>query len=273
MRRLVPTFVLFTMGLAIPACSLGFIGSRAALVPARAVVGEAAVARAGAVTGAGARVGAGTTRGTMTGAAARATEPRIIAATRSGGLPALLDELALRRPVLDAAGRVVVDRTAVAVIDKAGTIRIASTGEIVGRIAGTRIVATRSAGSAGTEIGEIVGGRISPGMTVEVTAVRTGWYRVILRPPSSGGALAAAAALVTAQDESVEGVERVERVGPSTAAGPDLQAVVRAADAAGERRFRAGLRQGSSPGSDRPASHNHEIAELRASIEEYLQND
>lgn len=285
MRRNVTLVVL--LSLVLSACVMGARGAMS--VAMRPAIGEASavsLSRVTAVEAGFARGAATAGRATVTrtaGAGALTAEARVTAAARSGQLSAFLDELALTRPVVDAAGRVTVGRTAVAVIDELGTIR-ATSGEVLGRIAGSRIVAARSATGAGTEIGEIVGRSLAPNMRLDVTVVRSGWYRVALRPHTGNGALTALAAVAAAHQDSSEtpvttapsrpsGNRAVRSASAPAPARSDLDQLVRAANEAGDRRFRAGIRD-SSPAVSRGApAQPTEVTDLHAAIESHLRND
>jgi hypothetical protein len=212
--------------------------------------------------------GAGSLTASRTAAAAHVSgvaSARMLAATRARGLGGLLDEFAVTRPVVDVTGRIAIGRSTVAVIDNAGAIRLASTGEMLGRIDGTLLYAARSSTAAGTAIGEVLGSASSGRTLLAVTRVRTGWYRVTLRPiPEAGGGLAVGAAglgLVAAADDEVAPQRNV----------PDYGAVTRAADAAAERRVRAGIRERST--RSRVPSTDSSLTKLRADIERVLRHD
>ena len=150
---------------------------------AGAAAGVAEVAGVGRLA-AGSRVA---TIGRSAGALAM-TEASLAAVARGSGLPAVLEELSVARPMLNASGHIIVNGRTVLLASESGFIRIPSTREVIGRFRNGQIFAPDSHGVFRTQIGDLrsPAQRIVGETPMEVTWVREGWYRVTVADQSAG---------------------------------------------------------------------------------------
>lgn len=200
-------------------------GSRVAAAEAigsRAVIGAESSA---GVNGARSAIGRTATAGESAAMSPRVilTEAQATAITGRRGLSGLFDELSKlpTRPTIDEFGRVMMQGRPILQTARDGSLRLWSSGELVGQIRGQRVFALDSTGAALTEIGamETSSLPLAGAVPIEISRIRPGWYRVMIGdqtviPPTELALLA-----MVAQEE----LNRIEQSGgqlPTTL--PDL---------------------------------------------------
>jgi len=117
------------------------------------------------------------------------TESRVATLASRSGLGGVLNELAASRlqPTLSGLGRVMIDGRPILRAGSDGSIRLWSSGQLIGQIRGERIFALDLTGVATTEIG-VVESSLAPladEVPLHVLRVRQNWYRLVLGAPST----------------------------------------------------------------------------------------
>ncbi len=236
--------------LATSGCASAFLGARAiGGIGARAGIAEAASLRAASGLSIRGGVAVGASRGALL------TEAGIATTFRAGGMRGVLAELSGLRPFVDGMGRISAGGRQVMVLDRFGTIRLPSSGRVIGHVERGGVFEATSGLRPRTQVGEFHAPRgfVEGSAVLDVQAVRPGWYRITVVPGYAAGANLGIAAL------GMGGLAAIE------AQRDSLRTLVVHAERSGAIRRAQPVRVGQQLSSSTP-----EISDARARLEQYM---